>query len=147
MIGHLDQYYSDQGLLLSKFEIDWTYNNLKVIDEWTPKDFWGLIKTEDWKFKKSNWNRFTYIDFVLMDDWRLIFWEKHSVLSGWKNVKMAWWIKVSQNSWIIQSWNISSGHYRPRLNDEVWIETFRLKFLETFSTNLNDYEFTWIIRK
>ena len=144
------EYVNQSQKYIDTFEVGGTYNSLKEVDDFW-KSYWLEIN-DNWKFKKLNWNRVWYTDFVMYDDWTILFWENHSFLTKWKNVVYAWWISISQNSWKISSWNCATGHYLVDANDEVWksifVENFnKLVSNDTTTINLNDFEFTWIIWK
>ncbi len=110
--------------------------------DYTWRNYW-LKLSESWKLKMSNWNRVWYTDFVIFKDWSIALWENHSYISGWKNVLFAWWIDISQNSWVIKSWNIRSWHYIIEENDNVWKKFFMDSFKDSIWVDLNNFEFTW----
>jgi hypothetical protein len=121
---------------VKKFD-DGKYPNLKKKDSsWS-----SLWLSFNWtKFKDSRWFSQTGDkDFILLDG-RMIFWEKHSFLSKWKNVVYAWEIHFSWK-WNITSINNKSWHYQSDFKDisevtdflkNLWLDTWNINLAQEF---------------
>ncbi len=125
--GYIDSFEDGKYPMLIEQDLTWKIFSLKISDTWKIKDGRG--------------HEVRNVDFIVLENDKILFWEWHSYLSKGKNVIYAGNLKISWNSWKITSWSNESWHYKPKSSDIIW----KNKVVEAVKNSIKDSNGNWNI--